>query len=174
MQRFVVLLRGVNVGGKKLPMATLRDVLESIGCGDVSTYIQSGNAFVSTSLSAQRLATTLQDALEKEIAFAPKVMTRTSKDLDAVIKSNPFPQADERFLHVGFLSKKPTKASVAELKDLDVAPEQFELIGKELFLNYVNGAGRSEKLGKIKFEKLLGVDITARNFRTVRKLQEMV
>ncbi len=41
---YVALLRGINVGGKnKIPMSDLRSLYVEAGCGDVQTYIQSGN-----------------------------------------------------------------------------------------------------------------------------------
>jgi uncharacterized protein (DUF1697 family) len=51
-----------------------------------------------------------------------------------------------------------------------VSPEGYRIEGREVYLNYVEGAGRSKKLGKVPFERKLGVGITARNLRTVQKL----
>ena len=173
-ERVVVLLRGVNVGGKgKLPMSTLRQICDDLGCRDVMTYIQSGNVVVTTSLSAAKLRTAVVHAVEDAAGFAPKVMIRTKQDLDKILERNPYLDANERFLHIGFLSKKPTKSAVARLGDIDVSPDEFTLDGSEIFLNYVDGAGHSKKLAKVKFEKLLGVDMTARNLNSVRKLQSM-
>jgi uncharacterized protein (DUF1697 family) len=170
----VVLLRGINVGGRaKLPMAALREICESIGCTSVETYVQSGNAVVETSLPAARLPDTLEDAIEKQMGFRPRVVVRRHADLVRVLKNNPYPDTEDRFLHVGFLSDKPTKQALAGIDGLDLEPEGFTVAGKEIYLNYVEGAGRSKKLGKVPFEKRLGVAMTARNLRTVAKLAEM-
>jgi uncharacterized protein (DUF1697 family) len=170
----VVLLRGVNVGGHaKLPMATLREICESIGCTSVQTYVQSGNAVLESSLSAAKLPGVLEDAIEQELGFRPAVVVRRHADLVRVLKNNPYPDTEDRFLHVGFLSAKPTKKALASLDDLDLEPEGFTVAGSEIYLNYVEGAGRSKKLGKVPFEKRLGIAMTARNMRTVAKLAEM-
>lgn len=75
----VVLLRGVNVGGKnKLPMALLRETCESLGCTDVSTYIQSGNVVLRSTTPPAELATKLEAALGVAVSFTPRVVTRSA------------------------------------------------------------------------------------------------
>jgi len=171
---YVVLLRGINVGGRaKLPMAALRDICESIGCTSVETYVQSGNAVLKSSLTAGKLPDALEAAIEKRMGFRPRVVVRRNADLVRVLKDNPYPDTEDRFLHVGFLDAKPTKQALASIDGLDLRPEGFTVAGKEIYLNYVEGAGRSKKLGKVPFEKRLGVAMTARNLRTVAKLAEM-
>jgi uncharacterized protein (DUF1697 family) len=173
-QRYVVLLRGVNVGGRgKLPMARLREVCASLGCTDVSTYIQSGNVVLDSDMSADELAAALGPAIEEAVGFAPQVVIRTPAELAAALVGNPYPDTDERFLHIGFMTKAPDPKAVAELGEVDVSPEGYRIVGREVYLNYVEGAGRSKKLAKVPFERRLGVGITARNLRTVKKLVEL-
>jgi uncharacterized protein (DUF1697 family) len=173
-RRQVVLLRGINVGGHaKLPMAALRDICESIGCTSVETYVQSGNVVLESSLSAARLPDALEAAIEEQMGFRPRVVVRRHADLVRVLENNPYPDTEDRFLHVGFLSDKPGKAALASVDGLDLQPEGFTVAGKEIYLNYVEGAGRSRKLGRVPFEKRLGVAMTARNLRTVAKLAEL-
>jgi uncharacterized protein (DUF1697 family) len=173
-QRYVVLLRGVNVGGRgKLPMARLREVCSSLGCTDVSTYIQSGNVVLDSDMSADELAAALGPAIEEAVGFAPQVVIRTPAELAAALAGNPYPDTDERFLHIGFMTKAPDTKAVADLGEVDVSPEAYRIVGREVYLNYVEGAGRSKKLAKVPFERRLGVAITARNLRTVQKLVEL-
>jgi uncharacterized protein (DUF1697 family) len=154
-------------------MAALRDICESIGCTSVKTYVQSGNAVLESPLSAAELPDTLEAAIEKQMGFRPRVVVRRHTDLVRVLKDNPYPDTEDRFLHVGFLDAKPTKHALASIDGLDLEPEGFTVAGKEIYLNYVEGAGRSKKLGKVPFETRLGVAMTARNLRTIAKLAEM-
>jgi uncharacterized protein (DUF1697 family) len=175
-RRYVVLLRGVNVGGRgKLAMAQLRETCTSLGCTDVSTYIQSGNVVLDSARSADELAAALGPAIEEAVGFAPQVVIRTPAELAAVLAGNPYPDTDtdERFLHIGFMTKTPDTSAVAELGEVDVSPEGYRIVGREVYLNYVEGAGRSKKLARVPFERRLGVGITARNLRTVQKLVEL-
>ena len=64
MTRCVVLLRGVNVGrANRIAMADFRAALEQLGCSDVATYVQSGNAVVEWDGTPAALETAVHDAL---------------------------------------------------------------------------------------------------------------
>jgi uncharacterized protein (DUF1697 family) len=91
--RCVVLLRGINVGGKnKVPMAPLRELLESHGHTRVSTYIASGNVILSTDRSAAAIKRELEEALPKAFRLdselvAVHVLTRAQ--LRTVVRDRP-------------------------------------------------------------------------------------
>ncbi len=169
----MVLLRGVNVGGKhKLPMALLRETCESLGCADVATYIQSGNVVLRSILAPARLTAQLEAALGSAVGFTPRVVTRSADDIAGTLAANPYPDADGSKLLIGFMTKRPARAAVARLADVDVSPEAFTIIGSEIYLHYVDGVGTSKRLAKLPLHKL-GVEVTARNLRTINKLLEM-
>ena len=66
MARYVVLLRGINVGGKNIvPMARLRDLLVELGYADVSTYIASGNVILSSDRKPAAIKREIEAALPK-------------------------------------------------------------------------------------------------------------
>jgi len=93
MTRYLVLLRGINVGGKnKVPMAELRKLLESLGFENVSTYIASGNVFLDSDLSASKVAEAIEAALPKAFrldAELIKVAVLTADELEAMVKNRP-------------------------------------------------------------------------------------
>ena len=64
MTEYLVLLRGINVGGRnKVPMKDLRAHLEQLGYDGVSTYIASGNAFLTSDESADLVTERIEDSL---------------------------------------------------------------------------------------------------------------
>jgi uncharacterized protein (DUF1697 family) len=84
MTVYVALLRGVNVGGRgKVDMRELKKQVESLGCTDVSTYINSGNVI----LRDRRAASTLTRALEKELGR--RVAVRSLAQIRALCKRIP-------------------------------------------------------------------------------------
>lgn len=172
---YVALLRGINVGGKgTLPMKELVAILESLGCRNVRTYIQSGNAvFQHTATDSEKLAGKLTKAIEKARGFAPQVVMLEAKELAKVVKVNPFPEAEAepKSLHVWFLAAKPAKADIEALTILKAKTERFELRGSLFYLHAPDGIGRSKLATKI--ERHLGVSSTARNWRTVSALAEI-
>jgi len=164
----VALLRAVNVGGRKLPMADLRDVLTDLGATSVRTYVQSGNAvFESSAAAAGRLA----EALTGHCGFEVRVLLRSAADLRRVGAKQPL-DGPESAWHVTFLDAKPDAAAVRALDPSAYGGDTFRVVGREVYLRTPGGYGRT-KLTNALFEKKLGVAATTRNWRTVTTLAEM-
>lgn len=174
MATWVVLLRGINVGGKTLPMATLREIMNSLGHGEVSTYIQSGNAIMKSDRTDRgELAGELSDEIDRALGMDVSVILRTPAELAEALAVNPFRSvADTRRVTITFLSVVPEPAAVGKLEPDRFQPDRFELIGSDLFMHYPDGIGRS-KMTLDYFEKRLGVRGTARNLNTVGKLIDL-
>lgn len=174
--RYVLLLRGVNVGTKNsLPMAELRSMLADVGCSDVQTYVQSGNAVFGTTLGTAELTKAIEHALEQYMGRPIDTTLRTSKQLHAIIEGNPFAGIATNLsnLCVTFLSLAPSKAEVAPLEGKDWAPEAFNVAGKEIYTWHPNGQGRSPLSAALWKLKLRG-SITTRNWNTVLKLRALI
>jgi len=96
---YLVLFRGINVGGKnKLPMAQLKALLTDLGFADVSTYIQSGNAILKSDLKADAIATKIEKALPEHFKLDTsliRVLVMTRAELEAVVKKRPKGFGDE-------------------------------------------------------------------------------
>ena len=176
MSSWIALLRGVNVGGaRKLPMAELRSMLADLGYGDVRTYVQSGNAVFEASLTdPDGEARRIEAAITSRFGFATPVVLRDRADLARVVIGNPFPEvADPTRLHVAFCVDPPDLAGVADLDPDAFLPERWSMGRREVYLHLPEGIGTA-KLGHAFFEKRLAVSCTARNWRTVTTLLDMV
>lgn len=175
METRVVLFRGVNVGGNNiLPMKELTRDLQSLGLAHVKTYIQSGNVVVRSQTIPPALATRIAAAIENRHGFRPAVFILTPEQLERVIAQNPFPEAESepRALHVFFLASAPVDADEDALAGAASPNEQFHLTDEVLYLHAPGGVARSKLASNA--TKYLGVSVTARNWRTVRKLWAMV
>jgi uncharacterized protein (DUF1697 family) len=167
LTKYVALLRGVNVGGKnKLPMNELRSLLESLGHGEVRTFIQSGNVVFTAAKAVTPKS--LEAAIKKEFALDITVVIRTARELAAVVKKNPYPRAQPSALHVGFMAAKPAAATVAKLDAERYLPDEFAIRGCELYLHLPNGLGRAKLPGYL--DRQLKIPTTVRNWNTVNKL----
>ena len=174
MTTYIVLLRGINVGGKNLlPMKELIRLLERHGMRDVRTYIQSGNVVLRHAGTKAGIETIAGSAVEKAFGFRPELIVLTAADLDRVIARNPFPTAAEApgSLHVTFLRSVPRHPDLKALETLKAANERFVLEPHAFYLHAPDGIGRSRLAARI--EKALGVAGTARNWRTVIQLEAM-
>ena len=174
---YVALLRGINVGGhQKIRMADLRVLMEGLGHESVETYLQSGNAvFRSPRKTDAALASGMEEAIAVELGLTVSVLVRTGAELDRVVHGTPYGDrgADMKQLHVAFLSAAPTAAAVKKLAAAQFAPDELEVAGREVYLHYPDGPGRS-KLTNAVLERRLGVAATMRNWRTVTTLAELV
>ena len=101
------------------------------------------------------------------------MIARSAADLAAVAGRNPFlrggRELDPATLHVAFLSERPSAAAVRSLDPDRSPPDAFAVEGREVYLSYPNGSGRS-RLTLSYLERALGARGTARNWRTVLRL----
>jgi uncharacterized protein (DUF1697 family) len=172
----IALLRGINVGGKNLlPMKELVAMLGDLGAQKVKTYIQSGNAvFVWKDKNTAKLSNQITAEIKKRRGFDPHVLLLELKDFEKVIQQNPFPaeaEADPKALHAGFLAAAPKSPDLKALESLKSDTERFRLIDRVFYLHAPEGVGRSKLAAKS--EKLLGVPMTDRNWRTVLTLWKL-
>jgi uncharacterized protein (DUF1697 family) len=174
--RYAALLRAVNVGGhNKVPMATLREIADDLGYVDTATYVQSGNLVLGADgVNAAQIETAVSDGIQRTLGLDIDVIVRSRQELKAVLATNPFHGIadDPARLMVSFLTGKP-RAESAELDRDEFAPELFELGDRCVYLWYPNGAGRS-KMAAAPWERRLGVRGTARNWRTIQALLELL
>ncbi len=182
LQTWIVLLRGVNVGGNnKLPMKDLSALLESLELSDIKTYIQSGNVvFRGPKGPASKLATTIAAAIEDTFDFRPAVIAISKEDFARAAEANPFREAeqeqDRKTLHLFFLGESAGKAGkldmdAAGLDSVKTPSERWQRIGSVFYLHTPEGFGNSKLATKM--ERYLGVPATARNWRTVCALREL-
>ncbi|GAA4826960.1 DUF1697 domain-containing protein [Streptomyces ziwulingensis] len=175
---YAALLRGINVGGsRKLPMADLRTLVESLGHTAVRTHLQSGQAvFAAGSGDEESLAVGLAAAIEERFGFAADVIVRDHAYLRAVADGCPFPAAglQPRQLHVTYFSAPVDEERFAGIDRAAHLPEEFRLGDRALYLYAPDGLGRSrlaEALARPRVTK--GVVATTRNWNTVVKLVEL-
>ena len=170
---WIALLRGVGGGIRPLPMRELVPELEKIGLKDVRTYIQSGNVIFSSARQPARLAAEIERCIEEKFGFHSKTFVLSVRDLQSAARNNPFPQADAnpKTLHLFFLAQPAKAPKLDAMNELKSESEQFVLTSKVFYFYTPEGFGISKLV--VKVERLLGVEMTARNWLTVGKLLEL-
>jgi len=174
---YIALLRGINVGGKnKLPMKDLVAMFTDAGCDDVRTYIQSGNVLFRVEPTLQEEIPYLVSAsILSRFGYRIPVVTRTAQDLREIVQANPLlKHSDEPDkLHVAFLSEIPDHAKVEALDANRSTPDEFAVLGREIYLYCPNGLART-RLTNSYFDSTLSTTSTMRNWKTTLKLLDMV
>lgn len=175
MKTWIVLLRGINVGGNNIiKMQDLRALLTDAGYANVRTYIQSGNvAFETDNTDAKIISKHIQDTIESSYGFAPKAMALSAQIVTKIIKDIPFSGAAQtpKEHHVFFLSEPALSADMDSINALKTETEQFALTPQAAYLHLPNGVWKSKLAAKL--EACLGVPTTARNWRSTIKLLEL-
>ncbi len=172
----VAFLRGVNVGGwNKLPMKDLASMFRAAGCGDVRTYIQSGNVvFQADSELASRAPSLITESIADRFGYTITVIQRSATELLGAVRANPFAHADAEIgqLHAVFLACAPSPALVDGL-DPDRSPgDSFTVVDREIFLHCPRGLSRT-KFTNNWFDSRLRTISTMRNWRTTLNLLEL-
>jgi uncharacterized protein (DUF1697 family) len=166
MTTFVALLRAVNVGGTgKLAMSDLCMDCETAGFRGAKTYLQSGNVVFKSALPEAKVKAKLENALAIRIGKPCAVMIRTGPELEAVLQRNPFRKASPSQVLILFMEEAPAPGAFAGV--IIPGREQVKLDGREVFVHYPNGMGRSKL--KLPWAR----SSTGRNLNTVAKLATM-
>jgi uncharacterized protein (DUF1697 family) len=157
-------------------MAELRALCAELGWQDVATYIQSGNVVFTAPGKPAALEKILEDAVARRFGFESPVIVRTIAQWAEYPAANPFPQAarDEPNRLLLLLSKSsPTKGAEDVIQARAVAGERVKRVGDALWFHYPEGVGTS-KLTPSLIDRAIGSPGTARNYRTVVTLLEML
>lgn len=177
MPVIVSMLRGVNVGGHNMiKMDALRALYESLKLRDPQTYVQSGNVvFRTDERDLVLLARRIENGIERRFHFRPDVIVRTTSELRDVIARNPFATRrgiEPAKLLVTFLASDPTAEGREKVLKIKTDPEEMSVDGREVYIYYPNGMGRS-KLSWIAIANALKTSGTGRNWNSVSKLLEI-
>jgi uncharacterized protein (DUF1697 family) len=172
----VALLRGVNVGGNNLiAMADLCGLLENLGFSRGRSLLQSGNlVFEAKGRTAAELERLLEAETEKRFKRSVDYFVRSPEEWKKLVERNPFPREskdDPSHLLVQFLKRAPKPADAKSLEAW-TGPERVRTDGKQAYIAYPDGIGRS-KLTAAVLEKKLGSG-TGRNWNTIRKLSGLL
>ena len=169
MQQFIILFRGINVGGKNLlPMKEFVALLEQKNYQDVSSYIQSGNV-VLTCESHRTLE--IKTIISEKYGFSPKIFILNAAELSVAIGNNPYTEYEGKFVHFYFCQNE-VELNHDKLNKFIDQSEEYHLKGNVFYLHAPNGIGRSKLVSNI--ESCLGQAATGRNLNTVNKIGSMV
>ncbi|WP_444854214.1 DUF1697 domain-containing protein [Sphingosinicella sp.] len=172
----MALLRAVNVGGRKLPMAELRAHCAEIGWSNVRTYIQSGNVVFDADCGPAEAEAALEARIKQDYGYDAPTIVRTAAQWRRFAPACPFPEAARETPNylLMLLAKQPIAAGAVEaIQARATAGEIVRRAGDALWIHFPSGSGTS-KLTPSQIDKAIGSPATSRNHRTVVTLQEML
>jgi len=174
MKTYIVLLRGINVGGhKKVPMADLRELLTNSGFDNVRSYIQSGNVVLQSSISDKNdIENRIKKSIHDYFGFEVPVIAKTRSELLRIFDTCPFSEEEKKDSYFVILNQKPKSELIDKASEKTYENEEFKIIDDCLYFYCEKGYGKA-KFSLNFFERKLKANATARNYRTMAKLLEL-
>ncbi len=170
MRTFIVLLKGINVGGhKKVAMAELRNLLNVKGYEAVQTYIQSGNIVLQSSQTKREIEKTLEEAILSYFGFEVSVLTLSHQDLQMIFDHCPFNEVKKKASYFMMLHDNPDPDALKIALEKTYEGEEYHIINKCIYYYSSKGFGQS-KFNVNFFERKFKTFATARNYNTMVKL----
>lgn len=167
----MVLLRGINLGKRRIPMPELKALAIELGHTEVSTYIASGNLILTSDRAPDAVASELDKIIAQRYGFDVDCAIRTAAKMAAVVSTNPYPDGDPKQVTIGFAATPISKAATERMAALATPDERFQIVGRQVYVDFAGGLARSKLATQL--GKAVGQPITTRNIRTVQKLAEL-
>lgn len=180
----VAFLRAVNVGGRTARKEQLIAAALTTGATDVTTFIASGNLLFApgtliapgpTADADTPIAAALESALAHELGFSTEVFVRTRTELVALATGDPFDGAvdlESGTYNVGFLREPLGTETASALQELSSIEDRVTTIGREIHWHTIGKMSDSVLFQRPTIDKVVGVPVTMRNVRTVRRLAD--
>ena len=172
----VALLRGVNVGpAKRIAMADLRALVASLGYGDVTTLLNSGNVVFSASpTKAHNASERIEQALATQLGLRCRVTVLSADELVSIVRDNPlldFADNPSR-LHVSVLACTKEIVRLDPIRTLNWEPDVLA-VGERVAYMWC-ASGMMESRLATAAARLLGDAVTTRNWATMLKVHALL
>lgn len=173
MNKYIALLRAINVGGHNVKMDTLKWYFRELGFTCVETLLASGNVkFESKNSNRDQLSAQIGEYLEEQLGYPVATFIRTPAELAEIERYEPFSTADlanSGAFSVAFLARPLDENARAQLADFESDIDKFHTHGCEAYWMCTIKQSDS-KFSNVAFEKKLGVTSTFRGIKTVQRL----
>ncbi len=170
--KMVAFLRAVNVTGNNMvSMANLADLFRNLGFTDVQTYKQSGNVIFNGMAAEEKI----EKALVKKLGFHVMVIVKTTKEMESIVKKNPFKirPAEYQFFHATMFKRKIPVKRIVEADQRKADNEEYVIDGSVIYLSCPNGYGKT-KLNNTNLERWTNMSATTRNWRTIQAINNLL
>jgi uncharacterized protein (DUF1697 family) len=169
MTRYVVLLRGVNVGGVTVKMAELAETVRGLGYDEVRTVLASGNVLLTSAEAADTVKQRMEAALRERFGYEAWVHVLTQGGVRTIVDAYPFPREADRHAYVVFVLEPELLDALAAV-DLDPAVERTQRGDGVLYWTVPKGSTLDSAMGKAQGSSKHKPWLTTRNLNTLEKL----
>lgn len=169
MQKYIALLRAINVGKRIIKMSDLRDLFSNLKFENIKTYIQTGNVYFETNIIDKSiLETKIEEALYKRFGFTVTTMIIEKYELGEIINSYNNLISDEYKSYVGFLKSFSNEENNKKLLSTNTEIANYNIYKKSVFISL--NKEKSKPGYQSPIEKILETECTIRNWNVTNKL----
>lgn len=162
-------LRGINVGGIRVPMPELRKVLADARCRDVTTWLATGNVRVDFDGSADELKTVAERAIGDAFDYEAYVLVREAETVRDLVENWPFPLDDAHHRYIVLGGGAAFEAAQAAI-DASPHDEHVAVFGDDLYWRCLKGSTTSTPVAKLLAKREYKAMTTTRNLNTLEKM----
>ncbi len=169
MKTFLILFRGINVGGNnRIPMKELVPLLEQSQCEDVFSYIQSGNIILNSQKNPYGLVNSI---VSRHYEFSPDIFVFGASEFLTIASNNPYKEFEGKYVHF-YICKNSISLNLSKIDKYIADSEDYTVKDNVFYLSAPNGIGRSKLVSNI--ESCLAQRATGRNLNTVNKITSIL
>lgn len=171
MARWISILRGINVGGKRvIEMADLKGLYSKLGFSDINTFIQSGNVtFFSEITDSLEIKSKIENGISDKFGFEVMIIVFKEEYLKSIIENNPFEEEDIKKQYFSFLENPPSKKLLNRFI-ADTESNSDIAVGENVIYVFCTNGYSKTKFNNNFIEKRLKVNSTTRNYNTLNKM----
>lgn len=162
-------LRGINVGGIRVPMPELRKVLADAGCRDVMTWLATGNVRLDFDGSADELKTVAERAIGDAFDYEAYVLVREAETVRDLVENWPFTLDDAHHRYIVLGGGAAFEAAQAAI-DASPHDEHVAVFGDDLYWRCLKGSTTSTPVAKLLAKREYKATTTTRNLNTLEKM----
>src|SRR5690242_1507955 len=170
--QYIILLRGINTGGRTIRMADLKACLEEAGFRQVSTVLQTGNVMLQAAVTGKdELKARVEKILAAAFDYPAQVLVLTAAELEEVVRSYPFPDPGTAFHRYAVFTEKGSEAVLCKgAGALEAETEAVRPGTGVVYWQVLKGRTPDSLFGKHLTRAAAKVFVTNRNLNTLEKI----
>jgi uncharacterized protein (DUF1697 family) len=169
--KYVMFLRGVNVGGIKVPMGELKDCLNYLGLNEVKTFLQTGNVTFHSDKPARELKQIVEEKLRSHFKYTAIVFLYPAGILKDLIEQYPFKPSENRHRYAIFCENEAViDKLISHRSELDASIEDIAKGNNVVYWTVPQGSTLKTTFSKIISKPAYKSSTTNRNLNTLEKM----
>lgn len=171
--KYIVLLRGINIGSRKIKMDELKACLEEAGFKNVITVLQTGNVILECEIRSEKLRLTIENLLTQTFDYPAQVIVLTVQQVQHVVAHYPFTGYDSTFHRYAVFTEQENVENLTTqmgTKKLDHSLESIQASDGVVYWAVLKGHTLDSFFGKNMNKSTKKYFITNRNLNTLEKI----